>query len=119
VFDLDLDVLLPLAEKKVSYTEIPKFPVIERDLALIVDDRVTAGEVMGHLKRYRSDLLEKAELFDYYKGRNIPQDKKSLGIRITYRSKDRTLTDAEVEALHGSLVEHLLSATGGKLRGAD
>ena len=49
--------------------------------------------------------------------KNIPSDKKSLGLRIVYRSKDRTLTDNEVEPLHNSLVEYILNKTAGELRG--
>ena len=62
-------------------------------------------------------MIESIELFDYYKGKNIPPDKKSLGFRIVYRSKDRTLTDNEVESVHGTLVEYILNKTAGELRG--
>jgi phenylalanyl-tRNA synthetase beta chain len=64
------------------------------------------------------DLVENVELFDYYKGKNIPQDRKSLAVRITYRSPERTLTDDEVESAHAALVKHLLNKTSGELRGA-
>ena len=117
VFELSLDSLLSMVQEKTVYAQIPKYPSIERDIALVVDDRLTAGEILNLLKGYASPVIESIELFDYYKGKNIPQDKKSLGFRIVYRSKDRTLTDNEVEAVHGTLVEYLLKKTSGELRG--
>ena len=71
---------------------------------------------MKELIGYRSDLIERVELFDQYQGKNIPQGKKSLAFRMTYRASDRTLTDSEVEEAHGGLVAFILQETGGELR---
>jgi len=117
VFELSLDILLSLAKGRTTYAQIPKYPSVERDIALVVDDRMTSGEVLDVLRGYVSPLIESTELFDYYKGKNIPPDKKSLGFRVVYRSKDRTLTDSEVESEHGALVEYILKKTAGALRG--
>jgi phenylalanyl-tRNA synthetase beta chain len=116
VFELSVDALLSLVKERITYAQIPKYPAIERDIALIVDDRVNSGEVMDLLKGYASPVIESIGLFDYYKGKNIPSDKKSLGFRIIYRSIDRTLTDSEVESVHRNLVEYILKKTGGSLR---
>jgi phenylalanyl-tRNA synthetase beta chain len=117
VFELSLDILLSLMQERPVYAQIPKYPPIERDIALVVDDRVTSGEIMELLKAYEAPVIESIELFDYYKGKNMPPDKKSLGFRIVYRSKDRTLTDSEVESLHGDLVAYIMDKTAGELRG--
>ena len=117
VFELSLDILLSMVQEKTVFAQIPKYPSIERDIALVVDERLTAGEILEWLRGYESPVMESVELFDYYKGKNIPADKKSLGFRIVYRSKDRTLTDTEVEAVHGTLVAYILEKTSGELRG--
>ena len=116
VFELALDILLSLIPERISYAQIPRYPSIERDIALVVDDRKTAGEVLAILKGYASPLIDNIELFDFYKGKNLLPDKKSLGFRIVYRSSDRTLTDNEVESVHNSLVEFVLNKTAGQLR---
>ena len=117
VFELSLDLLLSLVKEIPIYAQIPKYPSIERDIALVVDESMTSGGILELLRGYGSPVIEGIEIFDYYKGKNIPPNKKSLGYRIVYRSKDRTLTDDEVETVHKSLVEYILKKTAGELRG--
>jgi phenylalanyl-tRNA synthetase beta chain len=117
VFELDLDALLALAPEKLIYSPIPKYPAIERDVAIVLDDGISASEVLEHIRGYRSEFIESAELFDHYKGKNIARGRKSLAFRVIYRRSDRTLTDTEVESVHQELVDHLLKKTGGELRG--
>ena len=116
VFELSVDILLSLVQERPVYVQIPKYPSIERDIALVVDDSMTSGDILTLLRGVGLPEVESIELFDYYKGKNIPSDKKSLGFRIVYRSKDRTLTDNEVESVHGTLVEYILRKTSGVLR---
>jgi phenylalanyl-tRNA synthetase beta chain len=116
VFEVDLDLLLSLIPERITFTQIPKYPSIERDSAIIIDDAITSAEVIHAIHEYRSEIIENVEIFDFYKGKNIPGDKKSLGFRIIYRSPDRTLTDSEVESFHQTLLEHILNKTGGALR---
>lgn len=116
VFELDADTLRLTMERTVRYTPVPRYPSVERDLAIILDSAMTAAFVEQELKGFGSGLIERVELFDHYIGKNIPEGKKSLAFRITYRSSERTLTDAEVESVHQGLVEHILGRTGGQLR---
>jgi phenylalanyl-tRNA synthetase beta chain len=118
VFELNLERLYAAVPETLTYSPIPKYPAIERDIAIILDEGLSSAGVMEELKGYRSEYIEKVELFDHYKGKNIPQGKKSLGYRITYRSPERTLTDEEVETIHTGLVAYILQRTGGELRGA-
>ncbi len=117
LFELDLDALLAVAPEKLSYSPIPKYPAIERDVAVVLDDSITSAALMDYIREYRSEFIESSELFDHYKGKNIPSGRKSLAFRIVYRRGDRTLTDAEVESIHQGLVQHILLKTGGEIRG--
>jgi len=119
VFEIDIDHLLPLLEQKIVYRQIPKYPSIDRDVALVIDDQIAAGEVLSLFRNYPSEILSHVELFDHYKGKNLPQDMKSLGIRVTYRSKTGTLAESDVEPFHHALVEHVTKKTGAKIRGID
>ena len=116
-FEFDLDSILGLISKKKTYRQIPRFPAIERDMAIILDDGMAAAEVRAYFTEYSSPYIESVELFDYYKGKNMPEGKKSLAFRVVYRANDRTLTDAEVEPVHKGLVDFILSKTSGELRG--
>jgi phenylalanyl-tRNA synthetase beta chain len=71
---------------------------------------------MEIIMAFPSELIEEVSVFDYFKGGNIPEGKKSLAFSIMYRSKEKTLTDEEVEKLHSSLVEHIIQKTGGEMR---
>jgi len=117
VFELDLDHMLPLLEQKIVYHQIPRYPSIERDVALVLDDHVAAAEVLALFREYPCEILSQVELFDHYKGKNLPENSKSLGIRLTYRSKDCTLAEDEVEPVHAALVEHVSQKTGAIIRG--
>jgi phenylalanyl-tRNA synthetase beta chain len=119
VFEIDLDHMLQLLEQKIVYHQIPRYPSIDRDVALVMDDQIAAGEVLALFRTYPSEIIEHVELFDHYKGKNLPQNTKSIGLRVTYRSKDRTLAEGEVEPVHLALVEHVAQKTGAKIRGTD
>ena len=118
VFEIDVDRVLTCLDRKIVYTQIPKYPSIERDVALILDEHISAADVLDLFRSYQSDIVECAELFDYYKGKNIQKDKKSLGVRVTYRSKERTLTEGEAEAVHSAVINFVTTKTGAAVRGA-
>jgi phenylalanyl-tRNA synthetase beta chain len=98
------------------YTPIPKYPSVKRDIAIVVDEDIAASEILNMIRTFPSELIEEVSVFDYYKGGNITENKKSLAFSITYRSKEKTLTDEEIEKLHSSIVGHVLNKTGGELR---
>jgi phenylalanyl-tRNA synthetase beta chain len=117
VFELDLDLLMTMVPEKIKYSQIPKYPSVERDISIVMKDNITSGSVLDYIKSCQAEHIESVELFDYYKGGNLPQGSKSLGFRIVYRAKDKTLTESEVETVHQSLVRSILTKTGGELRG--
>lgn len=117
VFEIDVDMLSSSVPDTLTYYPVPKYPSIERDVALVLDEAVTAAAVINVIGEFTSAYIENVELFDAYSGKNIPDKKKSLAFRIIYRSPDRTLTDDEVEPLHQELVEFVLRKTGAEIRG--
>jgi phenylalanyl-tRNA synthetase beta chain len=104
-FELDLAALLRAARLVPRYEEIPRLPAVLRDLAVVVDDAVQAAQVIGAVKG--EPLVEDATLFDVYTGAPLPAGKKNLALALRYRAAGRTLTDAEVDAAHGRIVERL------------
>ena len=118
LLEIELDLLFNSVPKTTTYIPIPKYPEIERDVALIVDESLPAFSIMSEMRAYPSELIEDVTLFDFYKGKNIPERKKSLAFTVRYRAKDRTLTDSEIEELHAGLVAYVTTRTGGVVRGA-
>lgn len=116
LLEIDLDMLFSHRGPEPVFRPIPVYPYIERDLALIVDSGISAQTLRDLIIAYPSELVESVTVFDYFRGGNIPEGKKSIGLRIRYRSKDRTLTEEEVEQLHGKIITLLVEKTGGTIR---
>lgn len=116
VFELAMDKLFIPVKETISFEPLLRFPHIERDIAIIVDDSLRAGDIVNLIKTYPSEFIEEVSVFDSYKGVNIPEGKKSLAFSIRYRAKDRTLKDEEVERIHQGLIDYLIQKTGGVLR---
>jgi phenylalanyl-tRNA synthetase beta chain len=117
LFELDLDALLASAQAALKYSSIPRYPSVERDIALIVEDDVQSADIGALIRAYPSGFIEDVRVFDSFKGGSVPQGKKSLAFSVRYRSSERTLTDEEVEEIHQALVKHLIEKTGGEIRG--
>lgn len=118
LLEINLDLLFDFVPKTTTYTPLPKYPGIERDVAFIVDESLPASTIMSEIKAYPTELIEDVALFDFYKGKNISEGKKSLAFTVRYRAKERTLTDSEIEELHAGLVSYVTTKTGGVVRGA-
>ncbi len=116
VFEIDVDKFFSMTSLTLQYSPIPRFPYVERDIAIIIDEKYHSTELVNLIKGYPSELIEDVIIFDHYKGKNIPGDKKSLALTIRYRAKDRTLTEAEVEDIHQGIVKYVSAETGGALR---
>jgi len=112
--DLDVDLLVQLTPERGRFRHLPRFPEVMRDVALVVDETVAAGEVLAEARAWGGKLLREARLFDVYKGKPLDKRQKSLGLRLTYRADDRTLTEEEIvpdfEAMVGRLVERFKAA---------
>jgi len=106
IFELDLDRLLEYCPRRVVYRDLPRFPVVVRDLAVVAEESFASDQVIRLIKAWTGgeQLIEDVVLFDQYVGAPIPPGKKSLAYSISYRAVDRTLTDAEVNAMHARLI---------------
>lgn len=117
--ELDAEALLDavVARGLVEVTALPRFPLVSRDLAVVVDESRTAGDVLAVIRAVGGALVESIDVFDVYRGTHIPAGKKSLAFRIAYRDPEATLTDARVEAAHAEVVARTHRELGAELRG--
>ena len=95
-FEIDVEPVLDAARLPKAQP-LPRFPAVERDLAVVVGDHVAAGMLLASIYEAAGDLLETARAFDEYHGAQVPEGSKSIAFTLTFRSPERTLTDAEVE----------------------
>ncbi|MFW5426764.1 MAG: phenylalanine--tRNA ligase subunit beta [Methylophagaceae bacterium] len=114
VFELTLSSVLKA--KVPSFESLSKFPAIRRDLALLVNTTVTAGEIEHCLNGVRSDILKSIQLFDVYSGAGVELDKKSIAIAFQLQHSERTLTDEEVDAVIDTVTETLNQQVGATIR---
>jgi phenylalanyl-tRNA synthetase beta chain len=119
-FEIDLGQLPPLkvkANRAKPAFRPPALQPVERDFAFVVDAAVTAEAVLRAAKNADKALIAGVSLFDVYQGQHMEPGKKSLAIQVTLQPIDKTLTDAEIEAVAAKVVEAVVKATGGALRG--
>jgi phenylalanyl-tRNA synthetase beta chain len=116
--ELDLDVLLNRRSPAKSFKALPAFPSIRRDVAMLAPENTLFEAVQNIVKQTKPANLEKMELFDVFRGSNVPAGQKSIACAFTYRNADRTLTDAEVNAAHEKLVEQLKRSLPATIRDA-
>ncbi|GAB1475191.1 phenylalanine--tRNA ligase subunit beta [Bacillota bacterium] len=102
--ELDFSALINASDMKKYYSPLPKYPSTARDISLLADSEVTVDSILALIKENGRDLLEKVELFDIYRGKQVPEDKKSASFTLTYRAADRTLTDKEVSGIHQGIL---------------
>ncbi|WP_163194423.1 phenylalanine--tRNA ligase subunit beta [Clostridium thermarum] len=116
VAELNLDILYASAKLEKKYKPLPKYPAVSRDMALIVDDSILVQEIEDIIKKQGAPLVESVKLFDIYKGKQIPEGKKSIAYAIIYRKESSTLTDVEVNKVHDKILKTLEYRLGAQLR---
>jgi phenylalanyl-tRNA synthetase beta chain len=102
--ELNLDLLLARRNTSKSFRPLPPFPAIRRDVAMILPELTTHEAILQIVKQAKPANLETVDLFDVFRGKNVPPGQKSMAYAFTYRHAERTLTDAEVNAAHEKLV---------------
>jgi phenylalanyl-tRNA synthetase beta chain len=117
VFEINLDILSELLiDHKITFKEISRFPAVTRDAAFVISETMEANKIINIVCDQKEDLLENVSIFDVYKGKEISEGTKSLGLRFSYRAADRTLTDLEISTVHERIVKKTVSLTGAKIR---
>ena len=116
MFELDFKKLLKYYSKSPKFIPFSRNPSIYRDLALIVDKNITAEKILETITEFKNKLISDIKIFDYYQGKNLNQNKKSLAFRIKFHSDIRTLTDKEVNKIRDKLVSYLYTVLGIELR---
>jgi phenylalanyl-tRNA synthetase beta chain len=116
MFELDFEELVQYAARQIKFRSLPRFPSVERDFAVVVDKEFSSQRIVNWINDLDLALIERVEVFDQYYGAPIPEGKKSLAYKISYRAEDRTLTDAEVSALHEDVVDRVGKTFDAQLR---
>ncbi len=118
-FELDLDAAARYAVRTPLYEDVTSFPEVREDLAVVVDEEISAASVLAVVRRSGAPLLRRAEVFDVYRDAELlGQGNVSLALSLAYRAPDRTLRDEEVARQREAIVAALNNELGGRIRGA-
>jgi len=114
--EFDLDALLACVRLTYRVAAVPRFPPALQDIALVVNEEVSAADLTAVVRSAGGPLLADVRLFDVYRGPQLPSGQKSLAFSLVFQAADRTLTDAEVEAEKHRIVEAVARRLGARLR---
>jgi phenylalanyl-tRNA synthetase beta chain len=116
VLELDLSALLSGPAKLIQYSPLPRYPSVTRDISLLVDRKVALDEIFAAVNNQQIGDCRNVKLVGTFEGGNIPASKRSVTLRLEYRSDERTLRDEEVEEYHSRLTARLLDTFGAQQR---
>ena len=114
--ELDLEALLDMPRRDKSFSSLPRYPSVKRDIALLVPENVPAGALLEDILSHKLENVVFADIFDVYSGKSIEEGMKSVALTVTYRSADKTLDDETVDGFHSKIVDSLMSRFGGRYR---
>lgn len=116
IAELDFERLVKHSIENYKYKAVPKYPAMKRDLAIVIDKDVDAYEIEAIAKENGKKLLESFNVFDIYTGESIGEEKKSVAFSMTFRAKDRTLVEAEINDIVSSVISDLENKIDAHLR---
>ena len=114
--DFDWDLILKKISTKIKYAEIPKYPEVRRDLALLIDQNVTYESIYKIARQTEKSLLKDIDLFDVYEGQNLPEGKKSYALSFIIQDASKTLTDVQIDKIMSKLQKNFETELGASLR---
>ena len=114
--EVNVTKLVKYSKANKKYVEVPKFPAVERDIAVIVDEKVEVGQIEKIIAKKSKKWLEEAKLFDIYRDEKIGTGKKSIAYSLIFRDKNKTLSDEEINNIMDSIIVELEKTLGASLR---
>ena len=116
VAELDIKYLLSIKTSKLKFVNPPQYPSITRDIALVVDRKIMANDLVKQIKKIGKTIVKNAEVFDVYQGPNVGENQKSVAISITYQDVTKTLSEDNVKLVHSEILSSLETIFKAKLR---
>ncbi|MCL6462846.1 MAG: phenylalanine--tRNA ligase subunit beta [Flavobacterium micromati] len=114
--DFNWELILKIISTKIKFTDIPKYPEVRRDLALLLEQNVTYESIYTLARQTEKVLLKNIDLFDVYEGQNLPEGKKSYALSFTIQDNSKTLTDAQIDKIMSKLQLNFETELGAVLR---
>jgi len=115
-FEIDFENLLPNVPSDIKYSVLPKYPSVQRDLAMIIKEEILSADIIKTINSIDEKLIKKVTLFDIFKGKQIGDGYKSLAYSVVFQAEDRTLTDQEVGNTFKKIREKLMVKFDAKIR---
>jgi len=114
--DFNWNLILKLIGSKIKFTNIPKYPEVRRDLALLVDETIAFDAIYNIARQTEKSLLKDVNLFDVYQGKNLPEGKKSYAVSFTLQDSTKTLTEEQIDKIMSKLLKNMENELGATLR---
>lgn len=116
LIEANISKIVKYSKESKKYVEIPKYPAVERDIALVVDESIEVGQIEKIVSKKAKKLLESATLFDIYRDEKIGEGKKSVAYNLIFRDKNKTLSDEEINSIMNNIITELEKTLGAELR---
>lgn len=114
--DFNWNAVLKLLSNRIKYQEIPKYPEVRRDLALLIDEKIAFDDIYKIARKSEKSLLKNIDLFDVYNGQNLPEGKKSYAVSFIIQDNTKTLTDEQIDKIMNKLQKNFEIELGAVLR---
>ena len=114
--DVDWEAVLKLAQKPIRYQELPRFPAVQRDLALVVDNTTTYAQLQAVIKNLKLSKLQDVRLFDVFKSDKLGAGKQSMAMSFTFQDAEKTLTDKETDGMMHRIIAAFQKEVGAEIR---
>jgi phenylalanyl-tRNA synthetase beta chain len=114
--EVEFEQLMALRREAIKVEPIPRYPAIERDLSIVVDEKISWDDIVNAVNEKASAELEDIQFVDIYHGKGIPPGKKSVTLSLRFRDEDGTLTHETVDVFEADIVKSLTKSVGAELR---